>query len=463
MNNDIAGVLDRVDGDLCNSLDRLFSLLRIESVSTDPAYAQACREAARWLGDDLAAMGFEAAVRETPGHPMVVGHYTPPGGGDAPHVLFYGHYDVQPVDPLDLWEKPPFEPWIADAPGGAREIRARGACDDKGQLMTFLEACRAHMAARGRLPVRVTVLLEGEEESGSASLDPFLEANAGELKAGIALVCDTGMWDPETPGITTRLRGMVGMEVIVKGPARDLHSGLYGGAARNPIRVLSRILGDIHADDGRVAVPGFYDGVAELPPAVRDQWNALDFDQSAFLGGVGLSIPAGENGRSVLEQIWSRPTCEVNGIMGGYTGDGIKTVIPSSAFAKITCRLVVEQDPLAIRDAVKDFVRNRVPGDCSVEFIEHGAGAAIAIDTGNPHVVRAASALRDEFGRDAVMLGSGGSIPVVESFRRILGMESLLIGFGLDGDRVHSPNEKYSLSSFHRGIRSWARVLDSLG
>ena len=462
MSNDIASVLDHVDGELDNSLDRLFSLLRIESISTDPAYAEACRKAAQWLSDDLIGMGFDAAVRDTPGHPMVVGHYMPPGGEDAPHVLFYGHYDVQPVDPLDLWETPPFEPWIADSPDGAKEIRARGACDDKGQLMTFLEACRAHMATRGKLPMRVTVLLEGEEESGSASLDPFLEANADELKADIALVCDTGMWDPETPGITTRLRGMVGIEVIVTGPSRDLHSGLYGGAARNPIRVLNRILGDIHDDEGRVAIPGFYDGVIELPPAVQEQWNALDFDQSEFLGQVGLSIPAGESGRSVLEQVWSRPTCEVNGIMGGYTGDGTKTVIPSSAFAKITCRLVGEQDPQAIRDAVKTFVHDRVPDDCSVEFIEHGASAAITIDTDNTHVVRAASALRDEFDRDAVMLGSGGSIPVVESFRRILGMESLLIGFGLDGDRVHSPNEKYNLSSFHHGIRSWARVLDSL-
>ena len=296
MTGDITPVLEHVDTDLDQSVDRLFSLVRIESISTDPAYAQACLDAAAWLSDDLNRMGFEASVRETPGHPMVVGHYTPPGGADVPHVLFYGHYDVQPVDPLDLWEKPPFEPHIAEAPDGTKQLIGRGTSDDKGQLMTFLEACRAHIAIHGALPLRVTVLLEGEEESGSESLDPFLEANADELRADVALVCDTGMWDAKTPAITTMLRGLLGVEIMVTGPKIDLHSGMYGGAARNPIRILNRILSDLHDDDGRVQVPGFYDGVVEMPEAVQQQWKNLDFDESEFLGEIGLEYPCRRNG-----------------------------------------------------------------------------------------------------------------------------------------------------------------------
>lgn len=394
---------------------------------------------------------------------MVVGHYMPPGGAeDVPHVLFYGHYDVQPVDPLDLWVAPPFEPHIVEGAGGHKEIFGRGTSDDKGQLMTFLEACRAHIAVHGQLPLRITVLLEGEEESGSPSLEPFLEANRDELKADVALVCDTGMFDAKTPAITTMLRGLVGIEVIVHGPSRDLHSGMYGGPARNPIRVLTRILAALHDDDGRVQIPGFYDGVDELPKQVASQWHNLGFDEKGFLADVGLSVPAGETGRSVLEQIWSRPTCEINGIVGGYIAKGTKTVIPSQASAKISCRLVGRQDPLAIRKAFQKFVTDRLPEDCRAEFIDYGAGTAIQIDTDKPYVSKAAGALKAEFGRDPVMMGCGGSIPVVESFRRLLGMDSMLIGFALDDDRIHSPNEKYNLDSFHHGIRSWARVIDAL-
>ncbi len=461
MSDDIAPVLDHIDTGLDTSLERLFELVRIESISTDPDYAAGCRQAAEWIKKTLDGLGFESSVRDTPGHPVVVAHYNPPNRDNALHVLFYGHYDVQPVDPLELWDSPPFEPRLVDV-GGTKHIVARGACDDKGQLMTFVEACRAHLDIHESLPVRVTMVLEGEEECGSINLDPFLEANRDELSADVALICDTGMWDAKTPAITTMLRGLLGIEVIVTGPSLDLHSGIFGGAARNPIRVLNRMLSDLHDDDGRVQIPGFYDGVEELPAAVREQWDNLDFTESAFLGDVGLGVPAGEAGRSVLEQVWSRPTCEVNGIIGGYTGDGTKTVIPSRATAKISCRLVGKQDPIAIRDAFKQFIRDRLPADCKVEFIDHGAGAAIQIDVTTPYLSKAAAALKQEFDRDAVLMGCGGSIPVVESFRRILGIDSLLIGFGLNDDRVHSPNEKYNLSSFHHGIRSWARVLDAL-
>jgi acetylornithine deacetylase/succinyl-diaminopimelate desuccinylase-like protein len=336
-------VLQRIDDDLPQSLDRLFALLRIESISTDPAYSEACAAAADWLTEELKGLGFAAAARPTPGHPMVVAHDA--SGTRGPHVLFYGHYDVQPVDPFAEWTLPPFEPKIETAADGSKRIRARGAADDKGQLMTFIEACRAWKAVTGGLPGKVSILLEGEEESGSANLEPFLKANAGELRCDVALVCDTGMWSRERPAITTMLRGLVGEEITITAADRDLHSGGYGSAARNPIHVLADLLAALHDPNGVVTIPGFYDGVGEIPPEVKAIWDNLDFDGAEFLGEVGLSIPAGEKGRSVLEMIWSRPTLEVNGIIGGYTGDGFKTVIPSKASAKVSFRLVGDQDP----------------------------------------------------------------------------------------------------------------------
>lgn len=456
----LAGVLQRIDDDLDASLDRLFALLRIESISTDPAYADRCRSAADWLAAELSTIGFEAAVRPTTGHPMVVAHARGSAGG--PHALFYGHYDVQPVDPLGEWNAPPFEPSLTKTEDGRKQIRARGACDDKGQLMTFVEACRAWKTVTGDLPIRLSVLLEGEEESGSPSLEPFLSANAGELRCDLALVCDTGMWDRGHPAITTMLRGLIGEEIIITAADRDLHSGGFGGAARNPLHVLSDILASLHDSDGRVAIPDFYEGVSELPDDVRAQWEALDFDGEEFLGGVGLSIPAGETGRSVLEQIWARPTCEVNGIVGGYTGDGFKTVIPSKASAKVSFRLVGDQNPEFVRDRFRAFVRERIPADCSVEFRSHGASPALRLPFDGPHLQRARRALAEEWGTEPAITGGGGSIPVVGAFKRLLDMDSLMIGFALDDDRVHSPNEKYDLSSFHGGIRSWARVLAAL-
>ena len=456
----LENVLQQIDDGLPASLDRLFALLRIESISTDPAYDARCRAAADWLAGELTALGFEAASRETGGKPMVVGHDRSAGSG--PHVLFYGHYDVQPVDPLSEWTAPPFEPDMSTASDGSRQIRARGAADDKGQLMTFVEACRAWKAVTGSLPLRVSILFEGEEESGSPSLEPFLQANADELRSDVALVCDTGMWDRDRPAITTMLRGLVGEEVTVTAASRDLHSGGYGGAARNPLHVLADIMSALHDESGRVTVPDFYDGVSELPDEIKAQWDALDFDGDEFLGGVGLSIPAGETGRSVLEQIWARPTLEVNGIFGGYTGDGFKTVIPSRASAKVSFRLVGDQDPDRLRERFRAFVRERIPGDCSVEFHAHGGSPALRLPFDGPYLKRARQALADEWGADPAIVGGGGSIPVVGSFKRLLGMDSLMIGFGLDDDRIHSPNEKYDLSSFHGGIRSWARIIAAL-
>ena len=450
-------VLARIDQDLPAATERLMDLLRIKSISTDPAFKDECSAAADWLVKDLKSLGFDAQSRSTPGHPMVVGH----GGEGARHILFYGHYDVQPVDPLNLWKRDPFDPALEETPNG-QFIRGRGSSDDKGQLMTFVEACRAWKAVNGPLPARITMFFEGEEESGSPSLVPFMKDNSGELTADLALICDTGLFDHDTPAITTMLRGLLGEEITITGPDKDLHSGMYGGAAMNPIRVLARIIAGLHDEAGRITVPGFYDGVPELSQEIRDQWQGLGFDPDKFLGDVGLSIPAGERGRSALEMIWSRPTCEVNGISGGYEGDGFKTVLPSKATAKISFRLVGTQDPLKIREAFRAVVRAQVPPDCQVDFHDHGASPASIMATTDPAFEKARKALSDEWPREAAFIGSGGSIPIAGYFKSILGMDSMLIGFGKDDDLIHSPNEKYDLRSFHKGIRSWARVLDAL-
>lgn len=450
-------VLTKIDDDLPQATERLMALLRIPSISTDPAYADHCQAAADWLVEDLKSLGVTAAKRQTPGHPMVVGHMD----GDGPHLMFYGHYDVQPVDPLELWHRDPFDPELQDTPAG-KVIRARGSSDDKGQLMTFVEACRAWKAVNGTLPCRLTFFLEGEEESGSPSLIPFMKDNADELKADLALICDTGLFESRVPAIVTMLRGLLGEEITITAPDKDLHSGMYGGVAMNPIRVLTRILASLHDNQGRVTVPGFYDGVPELPDDIRAQWQGLSFDHATFLGDVGLSDPAGEKDRTPLEMIWSRPTCEINGIIGGYTGDGFKTVLPSKASAKVSFRLVGTQDPHAIRDSFRQMVRDALPPDCTVEFADHGASPASATDVSGPAFEAARKALSDEWQIPAAYVGCGGSIPIAGYFQDILGVTPMLIGFGKDDDQIHSPNEKYDLESFHKGIRSWARVLAAL-
>ena len=431
-------VLAAIDGNFDDRCERLFELLRINSISTDPAYAVECRRAAEWLAANLKTSGFSASVRDTAGHPIVVVHHDGPAP-DAPHALFYGHYDVQPVDPVELWD-----------------------FDDKGQLMLFVEACRTWKQVHGALPCRLTLLFEGEEESGSPSLKPFLEANADELKADFALVCDTGMWGSDTPAICMTLRGLIGDEIVVRAANRDLHSGHYGGAAANPIHILSKILADIHDDAGRVAIPGFYDGVEETPRPILNSWEKLASSGTDLLGEVGLSAPSGEQGRSVLELIWARPTAEVNGVVGGYTGDGCKTVIAAEASAKVSFRLVNGQDPHKIRAAFREFARECIPADRSVEFQEHGASGAIRLDHDSPLMTKAASALSDEWPNQAVLVGMGGSIPIVGDFQSMLGMESILTGFARDDDNIYSPNEKYDLSSFHRGQRFWARILHAI-
>jgi acetylornithine deacetylase/succinyl-diaminopimelate desuccinylase-like protein len=373
-------------------------------------------------------------------------------------VLFYSHYDVQPVDPLELWTSPPFDPQLVDGPRGKRFV-ARGAVDDKGQSMMFIEALRAWKETAGSIPARITMLVEGEEEVGSPSLEPFLTANRDELAADLALISDTGMWDVDTPAITTRLRGMTYAQVTLKAANRDLHSGLYGGSALNPINALTRILGELHDPDGRIQLPGFYDRVTPVSNAQRALWDALGFDERAFLGTIGLDTPTGERGYSALERLWARPTADVNGIWGGYTGIGSKTVIASEASAKVSFRLVPNQDPDEVMQQFRRFVADRLPPGATVEFEEFTRSPGIEVNLESPWVRAAQAVLTEEYGRPAVLMGSGGSIPVVTSLRTVLGIDSLLMGFGLDDDQVHSPNEKFEQRCFHHGIRSHARLL----
>ncbi len=457
-NSKIDDILSALDAALPQALERLTQFLRIPSISTDPAHRGDVRAAAQWLCDELQSLGFQASIRDTPGHPMVVAHSPK---GDRRPVLFYGHYDVQPVDPLDLWDRPPFEPEIQDTPAG-QVIRGRGASDDKGQLMTFVEAFRAWKTVHGALPGDLVLLFEGEEESGSPSLRPFLRDNADELRAGIAMICDTSMYSDGRPAITTQLRGLYGDEIVIRAADRDLHSGFFGGLAANPIQILADALASIKDESGRVTLPGFYDGVPELTDELRADWDALAFDPEGFLAQVGLRHPIGERGRTGLEMAWSRPTFEINGISGGYTGEGFKTVLPAEARAKVSFRLTGHQDPLAIREAFRAHIRAAVPDDCTVEFIPHGASPASRMDISDPAFAAAKQALSEEWGRDAAYIGAGGSIPIAGDFKELLGMDSMLIGFARDDDRIHSPNEKYDVNSFAKGARSWARILAAL-
>ncbi|MEI4194902.1 M20/M25/M40 family metallo-hydrolase [Roseovarius sp. E0-M6] len=451
-------VLTRIDDQLPAAIDRLTEVLRIPSISTDPAYKSQCEDAADWLVSDLQSIGAKAEKRMTPGHPMVVGHIDGPG----PHLLFYGHYDVQPVDPLDLWNSDPFDPQIEDTPQG-RVIRGRGASDDKGQLMTFVEACRAYKNVTGSLPCRVTFFFEGEEESGSPSLIPFMQENAQELSADLALICDTSMVSPGVPSIASQLRGMLKDEFTLHGPRIDLHSGHYGGPGLNPLREIARIIASFHDETGRVAVEGFYDGVHDVPDELLRQWENSGFDEETYLTSVGYTQPHGEQGYSALVQQWARPTLEINGLWGGYQGAGSKTVIPAEAHCKLTCRLVGDMDPDALRNRIRSHVEERLSPDARVTWdtdLEGNKAAVMNIE--RAEFEQARQALSDEWDREAVFTGMGGSIPIAGYFKDILGLDSMLIGFAQDDDAIHSPNEKYNVESFHKGMRSWARVLDAL-
>lgn len=455
----LTAALHAADTGLDAAVTRLCDFIRIPSVSTDTAHAADVRRAADWLAAELTAIGFDASVRPTARHPMVVAHGPQAPG---PHLLFYGHYDVQPPDPLDLWTTPPFDPQLLPQPDGDTWITGRGASDDKGQLLTFVEACRAWLQTTGTLPCRVTLLFEGEEEISSPSLAPFLDATAEELKADIVLVCDTDMWDRDTPAITTMMRGLVAEEVEITCADRDLHSGIFGNAARNAAQVMADILASLRAPDGSVTLAGFYDGVQDLPDAIRAQWSRLPFDAEGFLKDIGLSHPAGEANRSVLEQVWSRPSFEIHGLESGFTGEGFKAIIPARARAKLAFRLVAGQDPETIRQSFRAHVTDRLPPDATARFTPQGGSPATVMPHDGPLLQAALAGLTEEWGREAATAGTGGSIPILNAFKDRLGIDALLVGFARFDNRVHSPNEKYDLSSFRHGIRSWVRILDKL-
>ena len=457
----IESVLARIDATLPAAQARWMDWLRIASISAQPDHAADCRAAAAFACAELESLGFTASLRETAGHPAVVAHHPGPGG-QVPHLLFYGHYDVQPADPIELWTYPPFSPTVVDGPHGPR-VYARGAVDDKGQVSMWLTAFRAWIEATGTLPCRVSVVIEGEEETGSVNFKPFVIANRDELRADVCVISDTGMWDIDTPAISASLRGMVYMDVKLIAANRDLHSGMYGGSALNPINALTRALGALTDADGHIQVPGFYDGVRDISAGKANQWASLGFDEGQYLADIGLSVPVGEAGRGALERLWARPTADICGIWGGYMGEGTKTVIPSEANAKVSFRLVPGQDPDAVVAGFQQFMRDRVPADAKLEFVVHGRGAGLEIPLDSPFVRAAQAALADEYGKAAVIAGCGGSIPVVETIQTELGLDCLLVGFGLNDDQVHSPNEKFELRCFHKGARSHARLLGRLG
>ncbi|MEO3473220.1 M20/M25/M40 family metallo-hydrolase [Roseomonas sp. CAU 1739] len=440
---------------------RWFEWLRIPSVSAQPQHAPDCRRAAEWMAEQLRAIGFTAELKDTAGHPVVLGHHPGPTGGGR-HLLFYGHYDVQPAEPLELWTSPPFEPVLVDGPHGQRAV-ARGAVDDKGQVMTWLEALRFWHDTQGGPPCRVTVMVEGEEETGSKNLPDFLDAHADALRdADVVVISDSNMWNLDTPSIVTSVRGLLYTQLDITAANKDLHSGLYGGSALNPINLITRILGDLKDDTGEILIRGFYDDVPELSAAQRAQWDALQFDEGAFLGGVGLSVPSGEITRAPLERLWARPTVDVNGIWGGYTGEGAKTVIPSTAHAKVSFRLVAGQSATKVLAGFRDFIVARLPDDAQVKIQVFSLGEGLQIPADSPFVRAAQVALTAEFGKPAVLQGGGGSLPVVGQIKEIIGLDCLLVGFGLDDDQVHSPNEKFDLVCFERGIDSHIRLLAAL-
>ena len=439
------------------ALARLFELLRIPSISTDPKWADDCAQAADWLVADLQSIGFDARNVETGGHPFVIAHSPKVEG--APHVLFYGHYDVQPIDPIELWEHDAFDPKLLDR-DGVKVIHGRGASDDKGQIMTFVEACRALHSA-GSIPINITILFEGEEETGSPSLPAFLAQYGDEIKADIAFICDTGMVDKDTPAISSQLRGLMGEMITIQAANTDLHSGLYGGASCNPAHVLTSALASLRADNGKILIDGFYEGVSEVSDEIKADWERLSEKGDALLKEVGLSTAAGENEYSILEQIWARPTMEINGIWSGYTGEGFKTVLPAQAHAKISFRLVGNQDPDEIRENFRAAMRAKMPKDCQIIFEPHGGAPASHMNTARAEFQAAKAAISGIWPNEAVFVGMGGSIPIVGEFKRVLGMDSLLLGFAQANDQIHAPNEKYDLNSFYKGAEAWLKILNA--
>lgn len=435
----------------------LFELLRIPSVSARSEHDPDTVRAAEWVAGSLRAAGLQVSVHPTDGHPIVVGEWRGAAAG-APTVLIYGHYDVQPAEPLELWDSPPFEPTLRDG-----NLYARGSVDDKGQLFLHMKALEAHLTVRGALPVNVVVLAEGEEEVGSEHLAPFIEANTRLLAADYVVISDSAMFAPDLPSIGSSLRGLAYFQIDVTGPATDLHSGSYGGAVVNPAMALARILATFHDDHGRVAIAGFYDAVREWTDEERAMLRQLPFEDEHFRAETGAPALGGEAGYSTLEKLWARPTCEVNGLLSGYTGEGAKTVLPSKAMAKVSCRLVPDQEPREIERLMKAHVERVAPEGVTVRVRHLHGGRPWRTEAAGPLFDAARAALQSAFGREPVVTGEGGSIPVVEDFQRLLKAPVLLMGFGLPGENAHAPNEWLSMDNFTRGLRASATLLEALG
>ena len=432
----------------------LFEFLRIPSVSARSEHKDDCQKAAQFVATALTNIGCTTEIIPTPGHPIVLGEWRK-AGPNAPTLLIYGHYDVQPAEPLDLWTSPPFEPTLRDG-----KIYARGSVDDKGQLYLHIKALEAHLATRGTLPVNVIVLAEGEEEVGSENLEAFLEREKTRLACDAVVISDSCMFAEGIPSILSSLRGMAYLQIDVRGPAGDLHSGMYGGAVVNPAMALARILATFHDADGGIAIPGLYDDVRPFPDTVRAQMRTLPFDDAKLMEEVGASALGGEPGYTTLERLWTRPTCEINGLLSGYTGEGAKTVLPAISMAKVSFRLVPDQHPDTIARLVTEHVNRVAPAGVKVTVTALHGGKPWRADLKGPIIDAGKRALEAAFGREPVITGEGGSIPVVGDFERILGAPVLLMGFGLPGENAHAPNEWISAENYRVGTRAAATLLD---
>ncbi len=457
MNTDSKDVLDRIESDRGDHLDRLKQYLSIPSISTDPAYREEVLRCADFLLEQMRSAGLTAEKIEGEGYPLVYGEWT--GAPGKPTVLFYGHYDVQPVDPEHLWRNPPFEPTVE-----GDQLFARGATDDKGQSFTHLMAVAAMLAERGSLPVNVKFLVEGEEESGGAAIETFVTQDAGQrLACDCVVVSDTSMLGPGQPSLIYGLKGLLYTEIQVSGPSHDLHSGSFGGGVTNPVNALCQIIAGLRDPvTGRVLIPGFYDDVRPLEDWERTEFGALPYDEQAFMHSVGVNGLSGEEGFTTRERLWGRPTCDVNGIWGGYQDEGAKTIIPAAGGAKVSMRLVPDQDPAKIAAALAEYVRAAAPPGVTAEVTSMHGTEAVVVETGGPLVEAALDAMQDVWGARPVRVREGGSIPVVSIFDKVLGVPVLLLGFGLADDGLHSPNEKFDISHYHGGIRSIARMLDCM-
>ncbi|MGI8496369.1 MAG: dipeptidase [Gemmatimonadaceae bacterium] len=439
--------------------DELFALLRIPSVSARSEHRGDTARAAEWVAASMRDAGLAVEVFPTGGHPVVLGEWRgAETGAGARTVLVYGHYDVQPAEPLELWESPPFEPAVRNG-----RIYARGAVDDKGQLFVHIKAIEAHLRVRGSLPVNIIFMAEGEEEVGSEHLAPFIAEHAARLKCDAVVISDSSMFAPGLPSILSSLRGLAYFQIDVQGASGDLHSGSYGGAVVNPAMALARILATLHDERGRIAIAGFYDQAREWPARVREQMRSLPYSDAEFLADAGATALGGEEGYTTLERIWTRPTCEVNGLLSGYTGEGAKTVLPAKAMAKVSCRLVPDQTPEAIEQAMAAHVARVAPAGVTVTVTHLHGGRPWRADLEGPLFDAARRALAIAFGREPVITGEGGSIPVVGDFERILGAPVLLMGFGLPGENAHAPNEWMSDDNFVKGMVAVAALWDELG